>query len=288
MDTQSNMNEPDNFSELNPDEKAILTAILAQGHPTAEELAEMALGTIDDARRTKIDDHLAICAVCMKTFNELQGETELLDVYLESRLSDKPITSGKKKGKTAIFYLPAFRYAAAAVLVFGLFYSGLNLFPEVFLPKRYTLGNLKSLQTLSITRGLDNPQLQEAQFQIQNKKYESAIALLESYTKADRQNAFYSNYLLGLTYLHASQGHVALIIPNYRADYLAKAKDHLLKCIALNDNPQLQNISLDAAFYAAKASILLGQMDEAKQLLRKVIDEKGAMMDESKQLIEHI
>jgi hypothetical protein len=270
-----------------PVENALRKAFFSQSHPSADALGERVLGTLGADEAGQIDEHLNSCPVCRKAFEELQEEAVMLDSYMEESFSDvrNEVSSTESKKKARIFTLPVFKYAAAAVLVIGLFYSGVSLYPELVTPKRYTLGDISSLQITSITRGLENPQLQEAQFEIQNKNFDKAISLLESYTRSDKQDVFYVDYLLGLTYLHAAKQQVAFVIPHYREDYLIKAKERLLTSIRLNTNPQLANISLDAAFYAAKAAILLGQPDEARQLLTRVISEKGSMMDEAKNLI---
>jgi hypothetical protein len=279
-----------NESQRDPLEIALQNAMFSQEHPSSEVLGDRALGLLAANEAEAVDVHLRSCAVCKATYLELREEADLLDSYLDEAIEGSATETGKpmKPGRARIFTLPVYRYAAAAVLVIGLFYSGISFYPDAFMPRRYSLGDISSLQLSSITRGLDNPQLQSAQFEIQNKNYDKAIALLEGYIKSEQQDVFYVNYLLGLTYLHASKQNVALVVPGYNEQYLRKAKEHLLTSIQLNTNPQLVNISLDAAFYAAKAAILLNQNDEARQLLNRVVAEKGSMMDEAKNLVERL
>lgn len=290
MNTMNTNLTNNNESQRDPLEIALQNAIFSQDHPSSDVLGDRALDLLPASEAEAVDLHLRACAVCKETYQELREEAGLLDSYLDKAIEGSATETVKpmKSGGARIFTLPVYRYAAAAVLVIGLFYSGISFYPDAFMPKRYSLGDISSLQVSSITRGLDNPQLQSAQFEIQNKNYDKAISLLEGYIKEEQQDAFYVNYLLGLTYLHASKQNVALVVPGYNEQYLRKAKEHLLVSIQLNTNPQLVNISLDASFYAAKAAILLNQTDEAHQLLNRVVAEKGSMMDEAKSLVERL
>ena len=286
METQ-NIKHTENELENSPQMRALRSAIFSQTHPDAEKFGEYVLGSLPVEEVAEIDSHTRICAVCMESLNELTLEMSVLDSYLESKIVSSERVSNKD-GLTRIFTLPIFRYAAAAVVLIGVFYSSLSIFPEVFLSKKYILGNLSELSSISITRGLEQPQLQEAQYQISNKDYEGAIKSLLTQVNTANEDAFYINYLLGLTYLHASSSSVAGVIPDYNKSYLELSKNHLLKSIELNTNSQFKNISLDAYYFAAKSAILLGSNDEARQFLSKVVEGKGSMMDEAKKLLNNL
>ena len=267
--------------------KRITSAVRAQRHPNGESLTSYVLGELPENEAGLLAKHILDCSICDETVSELQSELNGVQLYLD-RTIDKNHQSSFKKAK--IFFLqssPILRYAVAAVFVLGFAYSCIFAVSELTTSKNFTLGNLQSVQNFTISRGRESESFQEALYAIDQKDFSNAIIALKKdiAENGKDESIFYTHYILALTYYHAAYSAPIGLFPHYDKPMIRDAKKEFAECINLNKNPQLQNISLDAYFFSAKASIILNDIVSAKSDLQKVIDGKGSKMQEAKDLL---
>ena len=282
-------NDPEAFDTYKK-YQVVASAIRSQDHPDADTLAAYVLGELPVKKAEPITQHIRDCSVCDETISELQSELNGIDLYLKNTINNKHTGFIQKAN---IFFhqsSPLIRYAAAAVVIIGLSYSSIYTVSVLTTSKNFMYGNLQSEQNFSISRGRQSDAFDEALYAIDQKDFSNAITALKKDIAANTndQSIFYSHYILALTYFHAAYSAPLGLFPHYDKALITDAKSEFAECIRLNRNPQLNNISLDACFFSAKASILLDDRVSAKQGLQKVIDGKGSKMQEAKDLLLRI
>jgi hypothetical protein len=229
-----------------------------------------------------LEAHLSECAKCGEEFNFLKSELKETAEFVNIKFSSKSGT----RGKTNFFLRSApMQYAAAAVLVIAIIYSGLYSFLNLNVPPfKQSVGTDINI---GISRGRLTEEFRKSVFAIENENYFDAIINLKNdiMNHPEEESVFYSEYLLGVSYLLTSEKRFAGLFITHNRAKLDSAIVHLNYAADMIKTPAFQNIKLDALYYAGRAYLLKDDLNNGRKYLLKVIAGKGKFAEKAKELL---
>ena len=240
--------------------------------------------------RNKIKSHLNECSVCRDEYNLLLNEYKDIDAHIDkSIIKDSTSLPQQKVLSDNVLFtrFSSFRYAFAALTIlivgyFGLFVISNSIVPEY---KRNLFHNDED--DFYKTRGRTSPLFQQGINMIEKGNYDEAINYF-SEDITDHQNEksiFYAYYILGITYLKASESDFIGLFKNYDEQRIDLSISNLKQSIEKNNSGDYESIKLDAYYYVGRAYLLNDVQDSAKVNLQKVIDGKGKYSIQASELI---
>lgn len=236
-----------------------------------------------------IEAHLSACEKCSSEFKylaeEYAGAEEMVSGYF---LPDEPNSVSQHPVNTAAIRSRGFaRYAYSSVMVIFITAAALFIASEIITPDYYHYASPGSEKENFVTRGRGTGDFDRSLVALEEKDYDEAVRSLKEDIKNSEgdETLFYSHYILGLTYLEKSEKSVLGLFKSFDEHYAGLALEEFNKTVELNNSGRFTNINLNAHYYAAKANLMLGNLEEAKEELRIVINNKGGRMDDAKKIL---
>jgi len=270
-------------------------------HPTYDELGLYILykNGIDPENNSvvrmapKIELHIRKCNKCNSLFLELNNEYSDLDNFLSDqeplrihRKSEQLKIPGMPLIKTQLKYFN-FKFSGIILVLACVLYFGVFSVSGLLTPASMKYAHIENISDLYETRGRVTSDFQESLKAFENRDYENTVKWLKKdieYNHGD-ETVFYSHYILGLAYLKSAHSDFIGLFPSYDKVKVNKGISAFNKALELNNSGKFRNITLDIYFFLAKADLMLNNVTEAKENLKKVIAEKGSNLNEAKKIL---
>jgi TolA-binding protein len=308
---KKNLSEQERFQlnsliESDPEVKKIyetymkLGTLLKSKHISLDELRDYILykNNIDPENKDiikripEIELHLKNCEKCTNEFKSLNEEYSELDLFLADKLATQP-AKGIEEVPVSIAQLRFRRaslYAFASVIVIGFVYLSLLLISNMTTPDSYQLASVSDKSEYYVTRGRATDEFQESLKALEENNFDKAIEFLQSdiNKNPEDETIFYSHYILGLAYLEKADNSFIGLFRSFKRENAEKGLKNLQLCIEKNSSGKFPDITYNAYFYSAKASMMLGDNESAKKYLKIVVEEKGSKMSEAQSILNEL
>ncbi len=240
-------------------------------------------------RIPEIELHLKSCEKCLNEFKTLNEEYSEMELHVSNELSAETL---QKEEKVFIKNVQPQRrsfpvYAFASIILIGFIYVTL-LF--VSTSANYELASISDKSEYYITRGRATDDFQESIKALEENDFDNAISYLQNDINKNPgdETIFYSHYILGLSYMEKAENSFLGLFKSFNKTDAQKGLENLKICIEKNTSGKFPDITYNAYFYSAKASIMLGDVESAKEYLKIVIDEKGSKMSEARIILNEL
>ena len=101
----------------------------------------------------------------------------------------------------------------------------------------------------------------------------------------NEKSIFYSHYILGITYLKASESDFIGLFKSYDQENINLAIANLKESIYKNNSGDYESLKLDSHYFLGRSYLLIDSTDVAKDNFRKVIDGKGKYFKEAADIL---
>ncbi len=235
-----------------------------------------------DKLRFKLEAHLSSCKQCRDDLNMLREEAKETSNFIDASFSKE---LSVKESTNFFFRNAAIQYAAAAVIVLAVLYSGLYSFLNFNIPLYKE--SVSTDVSISVTRGRLTEEFQKSVFAMEEENYSDAIKYLKQdvVNSPNDESVFYSEYLLGLSYLLTSEKSFVGLYRTHIPEKLDSAILHLNHSIEKINNPAFNNIKLNSYYYIGKAYLLKNEIETGKEYLKKVISGKGKYSEKAEKIL---
>jgi len=232
----------------------------------------------------KIKLHLDKCLICRKEYEVLEADYSDVKEYLKN--------TNKEKHKLLPSFISQniakYRYAFTTVITLIVLYAGMFTVSSFKTPDYKE--NVFSAQDedFYLTRGRTSISFQKGLDALDKGNYSDAINYLNlDIEKHNNESSiFYSNYILGSTYLKAAKSDFLGMFISFDEDKVQLAIENLKTSIKKNTSGSYENLNLDANYYIGRAYLLLDDFDSAKKHLEIVVNKKGRFYNEAETMIE--
>ena len=236
----------------------------------------------------KIKLHLDSCLKCREEYEMLVEDYSDVKEYLKNTFVD----DNKEKHKLLPSFLSQnitkYRYAFTSVITIIILYVGLFTVSSVTTPDYKK--DLFSTQNedFYLTRGRTSISFQKGLDALDKSNYSDAINYLnlDIEKHSTESSIFYSNYILGSTYLKAAESNFLGMFISFDEDKVQLAIENLKTSIEKNTSGSYENLNLDANYYIGRAYLLLDDIDSAEKHLNIVVNKKGRFYNEAETMIE--
>lgn len=232
-----------------------------------------------------IENHIQNCTRCSEEIKLLNAEYSEAEQFLSAEMNRDRQPDYKKEVQSQVRRknFPLFRFAYASVAAVIFIYFGLYFLSGSLTPNAQKFAALDQDTDYYVTRGRVTTHFQESLKSLEGEDYESAIAnlKLDINENPGDETVFYSYYILGLAYLETAETNFIGLFPSYNSQRANAGKDALLKTIEQNTSGKYPNITLNAYYYAAKACLMINDLQNAKEYLSIVVKNKGSKMNEA-------
>jgi len=236
----------------------------------------------------KIKLHLDKCLICRKEYEVLEADYSDVKEYLKNTFVD----ANKEKHKLLPSFISQniakYRYAFTTVITLIVLYAGMFTVSSFKTPDYKE--NVFSAQDedFYLTRGRTSISFQKGLDALDKGNYSDAINYLNlDIEKHNNESSiFYSNYILGSTYLKAAKSDFLGMFISFDEDKVQLAIENLKTSIKKNTSGSYENLNLDANYYIGRAYLLLDDFDSAKKHLEIVVNKKGRFYNEAETMIE--
>lgn len=241
----------------------------------------------------KIKSHLIECDVCREEHSFLKNEYENVNEHVNKSVIGESHSKIETNNifKTGLFTGSfSFKYALAILTVFIVSYLGLFFISTSTTPEYKKNLFSDTTEDSYLTRGRTSPHFQQGLSAIEEKDYSKAIEFLSQDINEHKneKSIFYSHYILGLTYLRASESDFLGLFKSYNIKSVDLAITNLQEAIGKNNSGSYESLKLDAHYYLGRAYLLADNRDSAVSSLQKVIEEKGKFAMNAQQLINDL
>jgi len=239
----------------------------------------------------EIELHLKNCEKCTDEFKSLNEEYSELDLFVLDKFSAQPL---KEIEEAPSFNQSRMRrtpvYAFASVIMIGFVYLSLHLVSNITTPDSYQLASVSDKSEYYVTRGRATDEFQESLKALEENNFDKAIDFLQSDVNknSEDETIFYSHYILGLAYLEKADNSFIGLFRSFNKDDAEEGLKNLKLCIEKNISRKFPDITYNAYFYSAKASMMLGDNQSAKKYLKLVVEEKGSKMAEAQSILNEL
>lgn len=294
------LNQDAEAKEFYTNYKKLGSAFLSSRHLTIDELADYVLiknGLEPENYENAIniplfDAHIRRCGKCAEQMKLYNKDFSDVENFLSAQF--KPTEEQLiKETESKIISVSKFnigRYALLGLSAFVIVFFSLLIISNLATSKYYKFATLDDISDMSISRGRNTDDFELSIKAIEEKDYLNAIEYLKSDIKlnSNDETIFYSYYILGLTYLETAEKNLLGLFPSFEKSSAKSALQNFNKAIELNTSGKFLNVNLDAYFYAAKASLMLEDINSAREYLSIVIKEKGSKMNESEIILKEL
>jgi tetratricopeptide (TPR) repeat protein len=282
------------FKEFNNIEKLVK----ASSHLSEEDLADYILYKNNNLQKSPntaniklIEKHLKNCAKCSSAFMEFSEEYSGIDKYLSDNfLKTKQQAAAITAFKSSFSRYKTLRYSLTFATVVAVLFLFLAIVSQLTTPPNYRLASVKESSLNYVTRGRATDEFQKGLAALDNKNISEAVSFFKA-DIADNKNdetIFYTNYILGLTYLENSKNDFLGLFPSYDEKKVNDAIDNFRQCILKNNSGSFPDITASSYFFMAKAELMLNYTLQAKKDLQMVIDANGSRSDDAKKLLNEL
>lgn len=244
------------------------------------------------SRIGEIENHLRSCDKCSNDFKVLNEEYSEVEFFLSSELHKENLSNYEPtlaiKAIKQWWRTPV--YAFSSLVVVGFLYLSLNIISDVTTPEAHQLASISDKSEFYVTRGRTTDEFQKTLKALEDNQYDAAISHLinDINNNPDDETIFYSHYILGLTYLETAGKSFIGLFPSYDKEKARLGLENFKLCIEKNSTDKFPDITYNAYFYSAKASLMLEDKDSAKEYLLIVVNEKGSKMAEAQKLLNEL
>jgi len=244
------------------------------------------------SRLPEIELHLKNCEKCTEEFKTLNEEYSELDLFVVDKFSSEPSKKIKEVSssyiKSRINRTPL--YAFASLILVGFVYLSLLLISSTTTSENYQLASVSDKSEYYVTRGRATDEFQESLKALEENNFNKAIDFLQSdiNKNPEDETIFYSHYILGLAHLEKAENSFIGLFRSFNKEDAEKGLRNLQLCIEKNTSGKFPDITYNAYFYSAKASLMLGDNKAAKKYLKIVVEEKGSKMLEAQSILNEL
>lgn len=278
--------------------KTLSSSLTSSGHLPTDLLAFYVLNEKEDDHENKIiamlsgqiKSHLDQCTICKNEYNELVREYSEVREHVNKSVVRTSQTSVREKNSfIPSFFKPStsFRYVFTTLAVFIVAYFGLFVVSTSITHdyKKNIFSNEQ--EDFYKTRGRTSLLFQQGLNAIDKSDYSKAIEFLsEDIQKHQNERSiFYSHYIIGITYLKASEKDFIGLFKSYDRENVNLAIANLKESIDKNNSGDYESLKLDAYYYMGRAYLLNDERESAISNFQKVIDGKGRFSKEASELI---
>ncbi|HSW56617.1 MAG TPA: hypothetical protein VLH59_16155 [Ignavibacteriaceae bacterium] len=278
--------------------RTLTNSLSASGHVPTDLIASYVLFEKGDDPENKvaavlgqkIKSHLAECSTCREEYKILLSEFSDISEHVEKAIHSEPASKVEVKSilPLAIFKRSTtFRYAFATLSVLIIAYVGLFFISSGLTPDYKKNIFASEWGDAYKTRGRTSPLFQKGLDAIDNKEFIRAIEFLSQdiIGHQNERSIFYSHYILGITYLKASEKDFIGLFKSYDKENVNLAIANLKESIDKNNSGDYESLKLDSYYYLGRAYLLVDSTEAAAANFRKVIDGKGRFSKEASELI---
>ena len=236
----------------------------------------------------KIKLHLDNCLKCREEYEMLEADYSDAKEYLKNTFVDDNKETHKFIPSFLSQNINKYRYAFTSVIVLVFLYVGMFAVSSIVTPAyKKNLFSDKN-EDVYLTRGRTSISFQKGLDAIDKGNYSDAI----NYLKLDieqhnnESSIFYSNFILGSTYLKAAESDFLGMFISFDEAKVRLAIENLKLSIELNTSGSYENLNLDANYYIGRAYLLLDDPVSAKKYFEIVVNKKGRFYKEAETLLE--
>jgi len=236
----------------------------------------------------KIKIHLDNCLKCREKYEMLETDYSDVKEYLKNTFVDDNKVKHKLMPSFISQNINKYRYAFTSVIALVFIYVGMFAVSSIITPDyKKNLFSEKN-EDIYLTRGRTSISFQKGLDAIDKGNYSDAIKYL--YLDIEKHNnessIFYSNFILGSTYLKAAESDFLGMFISFDKSKVRLAIENLKISIEKNTSGSYENLNLDANYYIGRAYLLLDDMDSAKKYFEIVVNKKGGFYKEAETLLE--
>jgi tetratricopeptide (TPR) repeat protein len=278
--------------------KTLSNSLSTSGHVPTDLLASYALYEKGDDSENKvaailsqkIKSHLAECSACREEYAFLLSEYSDISEHVDKTIRSKSLNESENKTilPLAIFKRSnTLRYAFTTLSVIIVAYVGLLFISSGLTPDYKKNIFVNEGEDVYKTRGRTSSLFQKGLDAIDNKEYTRAIEFLSQdiIEHQNEKSIFYSHYILGITYLKASESDFIGLFKSYDRENINLAIANLKESIDKNNSGDYESLKLDSYYFLGRAYLLIDSTDVAKDNFRKVIDGKGKYLKEAADIL---
>ena len=241
----------------------------------------------------KIKFHLAECSICKNEYDSLLNEYSEIGEHVSNSISRELQQSIKKNNfliPTFFKQINTFKYAFATLSFFVIAYFGLYFISSSVTPEYKKSLFPNDQEDFYKTRGRTSLLFQQGLNAIDDNNYAKAIEYLSMDIKEHQndKSIFYSHYIIGITYLKASESDFIGLFKSYDYKDVNLAIGSFKESINLNNSGDYESLKLDSYYYIGIAYSLIDDQESAINSLYKVIDGKGRFSKEALALIQQM
>lgn len=278
--------------------KHIEDIVKASSHISLDDFSEYILfknnnstALLSDSKIRLIENHLKKCDKCSKVFSELSLEYEDIGSFISKNLPQPDPAKDRTnvlKIHTGIFNV--FKYPVASAAIIIVLYFSLLIISDLTTPQYYKYSSIDENSLNYITRGRATNNFQTGLNALDKGNPDLAIKYFKKDISDNKNDGtiFYTNYILGLTYLENAEKDFLGLFPSYDHRKVNAAIENLNKCILKNNSGNFPNITSNAYFFISKAYLMLDNPNMAKINLQIVIKLKGSRSAEAKRILDNI
>ena len=194
--------------------KNIEDLVKASSHISLDDFSEYILFknnnaavSLSDSKTHLIENHLKKCDKCSKVFSELSLEYQDIGDFVSKSLPQP----GSAKDMTNIFKIHTgkfnvFKYPVASVAIIIVLYFSLLIISDLTTPQYYKYSSINESSLNYVTRGRASNDFQAGLNALDEGNADLAIKFFKNDISGNKNDGtiFYTNYILGLTYLENS------------------------------------------------------------------------------------
>ena len=183
-----------------------------------------------------------------------------------------------------------FKYPVASVAIIIVLYFSLLIISDLTTPQYYKYSSINESSLNYVTRGRASNDFQAGLNALDEGNADLAIKFFKNDISGNKNDGtiFYTNYILGLTYLENSEKDFLGLFPSYNHNMVNAAIDNFHQCILKNNSGSFPDVTSNAYFFIAKAYLMLDNPGKAKKNLLVVIKLKGSRSVEALKLLDNI
>ena len=236
----------------------------------------------------KIKLHLDICLKCREEYEMLEGDYFDVKEFLKNTFAVDNKEQHKVMPSFISQKITQYRYAFTTVITLIVLYIGMFTVSSITTPDYRKNFFSAQNEDFYLTRGRTSISFQKGLDALGKGNYSDAINYLnlDIEKHSNESSIFYTNYILGSTYLKAAESDFLGMFISFDEDKLQLAIENLKISIEKNSSGSYENLNLDANYYIGRAYLLLDDFDSAKKHLEIVVNKKGGFYNEAETIIE--
>jgi len=266
-------------------------------HLDMEILAEFILyydGDLDAAKyipqiTDKIEHHLAECSVCNNLYLECTKEFQKVDYFVSKNMNDTEDFKFRKKPSVfSRIRKTNFRVALTAFILLLITYFGMMITSYYNTPSyKKNIFEFEAINN-SLIHNRTTDLFIQGLTAFNKEDFDRAIDLLlkDIILNQNDSTIYYSNYLLGITYLKSSENNILGTFKSYDHLRINEGIENLMVFIDEKSEIDVDDRSIiDTHYYIAKAYLSIDAIEEAKKHLQIVREKRGKYYSDAVEIL---